>query len=568
MTGRGRPRKAEKTNGAESKTTQEEMKKAVTRSRRKNVTEEKHDDTAKPKEMDQTKANHTPAKPSVPGARRGKTTKHTTEELNKQQRTPSDDTRGPVKGTKAKTCSDRAKSAEEIKGEQQETPKDTTEVSVETTKPRKCPLNSKSTKHFEETMTTQSETPNSITQESFKITDSKAHNGKAKSAEKFREEAMKDQQETPKHTTNPEIDSILYTTLEKLKIRKNDKANASEIINPAKKKIFDHVKQNIEWFKEVESVPTGSYYENLKISDPDEFDIMLAIPLERVNIRSFGEDGAYFSVGLKRGNSPLKKFQENETLSASKMLSEFREEVKKCVKELPGWQMAKMKQGCPAVTLTGPRVNADSEPISLDVVLCLKVKSSWPEFTHDGFQIQRWLGTKVMQEYKRKPYYFVAKHEGDGEDEHDGIKAKDVWRISFSHIEKDIMRNHGSEKTCCEREGKRCCRKDCLKLLKHLLSLLKEKKPRLFSKFCSYHAKTTLLHACCLRVRDSDWEAESLSRCFIQLLQDFLGYLEKGVLPNFFIKRQNLLAGIEQKNYKKLACCIKEELEKGFPIFM
>lgn len=109
-------------------------------------------------------------------------------------------------------------------------------------------------------------------------------------------------------------------------------------------------------------------------------------------------------------------------------------------------------------------------------------------------------------------------------------------------------------------------RKDCLKLLKHLLSLLKEKNPS-FDKFYSYQAKTTLLHACCSRTKDSEWRASSLSQCFQQLLEDFVGHLEKGVLPNFFIPDQNLLSGSDQKKCMSLAHCIKKEVENGFPIF-
>lgn len=74
----------------------------------------------------------------------------------------------------------------------------------------------------------------------------------------------------------------------------------------------------------------------IQISNPDEFDVMLAIPVDRVNIQPFDKDGAFYSVGLKRGNNPLKKFQEEDVLSSSAMLSEFREEVKKCVKAFKG----------------------------------------------------------------------------------------------------------------------------------------------------------------------------------------------------------------------------------------
>ena len=74
----------------------------------------------------------------------------------------------------------------------------------------------------------------------------------------------------------------------------------------------------------------------MQISNPDEFDVMLAIPVDRVDVSPFGDDGAFYSVELKRGNSHLKKFEERSTLSASKMLDEFRAEVKECAKKYPG----------------------------------------------------------------------------------------------------------------------------------------------------------------------------------------------------------------------------------------
>ncbi len=158
------------------------------------------------------------------------------------------------------------------------------------------------------------------------------------------------------------------------------------------------------------------------------------------------------------------------------------------------------------------------------------------------------------------------------------------------------MKNHGSEKTCCEKNGARCCRldfepfpavkvlssslcsvifilyflftnrKDCLKLLKHLLSLLKTKDSS-FDKFCSYHAKTTLLHACSTRNKDSDWSQSDLGHCFQLLLTDFIAHLKSGKLYNFFIPTQNLLARPSQAKCNSLASRITEEIENGFPIF-
>lgn len=64
---------------------------------------------------------------------------------------------------------------------------------------------------------------------------------------------------------------------------------------------------------------------------------MLTVPVERVNIRAFGDDGAFYSVTFKRGKHSLDRFlDEDNTISASGMLTEFRNEVKKCVKILKG----------------------------------------------------------------------------------------------------------------------------------------------------------------------------------------------------------------------------------------
>ncbi|XP_026165935.1 cyclic GMP-AMP synthase [Mastacembelus armatus] len=478
--------------------------------------------------------------------------------------TLQDTTKASINATATKTHGRKAKKqvkfAEETKSEPQ-TLEDTANGCIQITRPITC--TGKSPEPFAKDMMIEPEThPKKA---SVKTT-------KAKTSDTQKTQM---EPETPEHTTvayvqqnrhqdRAAVDTILCTTLEKLKIKRNDRSNASEVINKIVKTITEHLKKNTDCFKEVEEpLHTGSYYENVKISHPDEFDVMLPIPVKRVTIKEFRDDGAFYSVELKRDKSLLEKFQSEGTLSASKMLKEFRGEVKKCVKTFPEWKVTKKTKGCPAVTLT---TEVESVSISLDVVLCLMVKSSWPHFTKNGLKIEGWLGTKTRTDYKRQPYYLVPKYEGRGTVESDGVLAKDVWRVSFSHIEKTILKNHGSEKTCCEREGERCCRKDCLKLLKHLLSLLK-KEDSSFEKFCSYHAKTTLLHACCSRIKDTEWKASNLTNCFELLLEDFVGYLEKGKLNNFFIPSQNLLSNADQKSCKGLARCIREECKNGFPIF-
>lgn len=111
------------------------------------------------------------------------------------------------------------------------------------------------------------------------------------------------------------------------------------------------------------------------------------------------------------------------------------------------------------------------------------------------------------------------------------------------------------------------CRKQCLKLLKHLLAELKAEHQSELSKFCSYHVKTTLLHACTVRANDNDWKLANLHDCFQLLLQDFVEHLKKKVLRNFFIPSHNLLGSVSAEGCRKLAQYIEHELNNGFPIF-
>ncbi|XP_072534237.1 cyclic GMP-AMP synthase isoform X2 [Salminus brasiliensis] len=365
--------------------------------------------------------------------------------------------------------------------------------------------------------------------------------------------------------------SILQDTLEKLKIKQNERIEATKCVNEIQREIGKHLKERLEWCKDIQMLKTGSHVENVKICESDEFDVMFVVSVERVDIQPFGEDGAFYSVAMKRNPNrhPLDSFlNEDKTIRASDMLQEFRKTVKEWVGR-PNYVVTveAKKPGCPAVTLQVK--GKDGRIISLDFVLGLEVhSSSWPPFTKDGFKVDNWLGIKVKTDLKRKPYYLVPKYEGRGKKEYDGVIAKDAWRISFSHVEKNILKNHGHSKTCCE-SGFSCCRKQCLKLLKFLVRKLKEKYPKEAGKLCSYHAKTTLLHGCAARVDDSMWAVDQLSYCFQQVLADFEEHLRKQNLPNFFIPSHNLLksAGLDKKSCDALADLIEHQRNNGFPLF-
>lgn len=61
-------------------------------------------------------------------------------------------------------------------------------------------------------------------------------------------------------------DTILYKTLEKLKIRKQSRSGVSEVINKMIESIVKHLRQTA-YFKDVQPPRrTGSYYEKLKVT--------------------------------------------------------------------------------------------------------------------------------------------------------------------------------------------------------------------------------------------------------------------------------------------------------------
>ncbi|XP_066465677.1 cyclic GMP-AMP synthase isoform X1 [Tiliqua scincoides] len=361
----------------------------------------------------------------------------------------------------------------------------------------------------------------------------------------------------------------LREVLKTIALRQEAVSRASKRVNRVRDLLVAAIKKD-QRFSSIEIQGTGSYYEHLKISKPDEFDIMLKLPQLRFELEpcdASASTGAFYCVKLKRcpAENHLSGFlDDNERLSAFKMLAAIRniiiKEVKKIEEEKV--QVEKKKPGCPAVTL----LIGEPTEISVDIILALEGGyHNQCASTKNGLNIERWLGTKVKQDFRNAPLCLVPKNVKDGK------CLIDCWRLSFSHIEKDIIMHHGNEKTCCEREGKKCCRKACLKLLKYLLELLKTKHENRnqFDKFCSYHAKTALFQACVKWPHDSEWRETDLDDCFEKFLDFFLDCLKSAALRHFFIPEFNFFSTdrIEIVKCKALTKAIENERNNRFPVF-
>nr|BAE26335.1 unnamed protein product [Mus musculus] len=355
----------------------------------------------------------------------------------------------------------------------------------------------------------------------------------------------------------------LKKVLDKLRLKRKDISEAAETVNKVVERLLRRMQKRESEFKGVEQLNTGSYYEHVKISAPNEFDVMFKLEVPRIELQEYYETGAFYLVKFKRiprGN-PLSHFLEGEVLSATKMLSKFRKIIKEEVKEIKDIDVSveKEKPGSPAVTL----LIRNPEEISVDIILALESKGSWPISTKEGLPIQGWLGTKVRTNLRREPFYLVPKNAKDG-----NSFQGETWRLSFSHTEKYILNNHGIEKTCCESSGAKCCRKECLKLMKYLLEQLKKEFQEL-DAFCSYHVKTAIFHMWTQDPQDSQWDPRNLSSCFDKLLAFFLECLRTEKLDHYFIRKFNLFSQelIDRKSKEFLSKKIEYERNNGFPIF-
>ncbi|XP_061846021.1 cyclic GMP-AMP synthase [Colius striatus] len=356
----------------------------------------------------------------------------------------------------------------------------------------------------------------------------------------------------------------LREVLSRLSLDRQDVSEAAGVVNEVISHLILAIRSQHSSFSSIERLGAGSYYEHVKISEPNEFDIMIVMPVTRLQLDECDDTGAYYYLSFKRQTEEkhfLKFLDEDGKLSAAKMREALREIIKREIKNIKDVEvtMKRKKPGSPAITL---QIKTLSAEISVDIILTLKVQHSWPPSTQNGLKIEPWLGRKVKREFRYTPLYFVAK-----QNKREKVLRGNTWRLSFSHIEKAMMNNHGSSKTCCESDGTKCCRKACLKLLKYLVEKLKAKYPKDMEKICSYHVKTAFFHSCVMWPDDRDWQWGDLDHCFQKYLQYFQDCLQKCQLLHFFIPQYNLLSLEDEASSDFLSRQISAQLNNRFPIF-
>ncbi|KAM4043738.1 cyclic GMP-AMP synthase [Anomaloglossus baeobatrachus] len=374
--------------------------------------------------------------------------------------------------------------------------------------------------------------------------------------------------------TNTRTRRRLKHVVDELRLRKTDISNAAEKVNKVVDAILQSGKQSKgSLFEKIKKISSGSYYERVKILKPNEFDIMLEISQtssKSIVMTNLDKNDPYYTLSFKeRKPSAMCKYLNLEgNISASEIVKEFRHLIEQIIGK-PGMDdvyLHAKNSRSPAETLT---IKNEPQDISVDLVIALKIVNEWPEETNSGMNIDDWLGMKVKQEYKKSHFYMVPKQAVT----RNKTMNADIWRISFSNIEKKIITNHGSEKNCCGKRASKknsCCRKQCLKLLKYLLELLNiNGEQRKMKQFCSYHAKTALLHFCVKHPKDEDWKFKDLEFHFDKYVDFFLDCLRRYMLCNFFIPAHNLFSEefVDKSSCDYLYEEIRYQKTNNYPIF-
>ncbi|XP_030644398.1 cyclic GMP-AMP synthase [Chanos chanos] len=376
-----------------------------------------------------------------------------------------------------------------------------------------------------------------------------------------------------------ELSKLIKQRAKDLRLRQTDKSRSGALVSHLKDSLIEFLKNNTDqpYFTDITPLCCGSSYEMVKINSPNEFDIILGLKTPRLVITELEDyHGLFYNLTLsRRTRGDIRAFllEDDLTVSATKIIGEMRRLIRKFIRtyKVPGgkgnWVMTRKRLTSPAVTLEILMPDAkDDEIISVDIVPALQAEQGWPQAARAGPNVDDWLGKNIRHKFTSQFIYFVAKRP-KGRNLSDDVKES--WRISFSHIEKQMMFDHGNRKTCCQGSATKCCRKLCLRLLKYLIEGLKQRYPSELQHLTSYHGKTSFFHTLSHRFQDTFWNPGQLPTCFMTLLGDFERYAQNGLLPHFFVQRHNFFSPqhFPKRSLTFLTKALHEQRTLGLPLF-
>ncbi|XP_070619900.1 cyclic GMP-AMP synthase [Erythrolamprus reginae] len=290
-------------------------------------------------------------------------------------------------------------------------------------------------------------------------------------------------------------------------------------------------------FKDTRELIPGDNYAYEEFLGPGEFEVLLTIPLPDYTqyVEIEGYRGLFYTLSLlKKPHAfpPTFLLEDEKTISPRNVTEEFWKQVNTFIDTsvpFPGWQvrLGKKKHNSPVFNLVVLDDGGTMYMIA-NLVLLLEFTGQWP-----GTKQARELMEDNLVTDLTEKFYFIAELTP-------GRYSKATWRISFSHMEKEILYHHSNPPACYRHHGSKCCRNDCLQMLQDLADYLKKKHPLMLSPLSPYHIQTSFLHTLWKWKADTEWKPSDVAHCFKRALGNFTQEVASGHLSHFFLPTCNL----------------------------
>lgn len=320
-----------------------------------------------------------------------------------------------------------------------------------------------------------------------------------------------------------------------------------QIMTATVNNVVEAMKAASPLFKELyqKQVYTGSYYDGLRVSEANEFDLNLVmrLPFAPTDVQvEVSPAPAFVKYRLKRelqmilATDPkwtkdkyqlLLNFFEDRYLLRDKMQSWYQGVIDtawKSFKKPAGVQEVIRRQSGPAITLNIKLSAAKVIDVDLVPVIDGSIYSMPPGFT----KTSKFNALPA----EAKVWYLVPKPLSV--QTMTPLEMKRCWRISFPEAEKKLLGNLA-----------------CVKPLIKLFKLLRDVKN--WSPIASYFIKSLFLLEVELHPQLEYWQEKNMGSRFLEMIQRFKQAVEQRSIPYYFNRQANLLSGLDKATAQNIA---------------
>uniref|UniRef100_A0A8W8MF55 C2H2-type domain-containing protein n=1 Tax=Magallana gigas TaxID=29159 RepID=A0A8W8MF55_MAGGI len=279
---------------------------------------------------------------------------------------------------------------------------------------------------------------------------------------------------------------------------------------------------------------SGSYYDRTKIDYNDEFDFMFYADI-RMEADFTNCPPGYCKIRKGMTVKPdLDPFiDRNGYLVPEKYKAHMFDIFEKCrtdssFRQGRRTQKQDRKPESPAYTLLFDLGISGKPPIDIDLVPAIKI-DGWPKPARK-IGPSKWI-EKSMAERAMQCFHVVTKKFQEAHQD-----SRLLWRISFSHAEKELILHANMSDNGC--------RKDVFKILKRIKENMKSKNPTEMDKFCSYHLKMFILR---FYDKHGDFSKERKLDLLKESIKQLAKCVREGTIENYFIPKDNVLQSVPEK---------------------